>query len=102
MEEAIVRLFIKTALAAGYTLTVNNGGDEDEIEVSTDEQAIIDVMREAGEDIAYLFKLDNVAKHVGWVQFVYGNDGYDVICDYTTNLEELLKPCTDLANTYDV
>ena len=102
MEEAIVRLFVRSVLAAGYLLTVNNGGDDDEIEASTDEAAIINVMREASEDTVYLHRPGQTKQHFGWVMFVYGNDGYDVICDYTTNLEGLLRPCTDLANTYDV
>ncbi len=28
---------------------------------------------------------------IGWVRFIYGNDGWDVISDYTTNLEPVMK-----------
>ena len=37
-------------------------------------------------------------KQFGWVYLVYGNDGYDVIADYTTNLEPLLKPVNEYAD----
>lgn len=32
---------------------------------------------------------------VGWVRLVFGNDGWDVISDYSTNLEEKLKPINE-------
>ena len=37
----------------------------------------------------------------GWVYFVYSNDGHDVISDYTTNLEGLLKKANLLADKYE-
>lgn len=30
-----------------------------------------------------------------WVKLVYGNDGWDVICDYTINLETIIDPIND-------
>lgn len=39
---------------------------------------------------------------VGWVRFVYGNDGADVISDYTVNLEGVLQPVFDyIRETYE-
>jgi hypothetical protein len=37
-------------------------------------------------------------KPFGWVFLVYGNDGYDVVNDYTTNLEDLMKPVNEYAD----
>lgn len=34
----------------------------------------------------------------GWIRLVFGNDGYDLISDYSTSLEEFLKPVNDLAD----
>jgi hypothetical protein len=36
----------------------------------------------------------------GWVRFVYGNDGWDVVSDYTTNLEPHMKNADKLADYY--
>jgi hypothetical protein len=33
----------------------------------------------------------------GWVRFIYGNDGWDVINDYTTNLEPVIAGVNALA-----
>lgn len=38
---------------------------------------------------------------IGWVRFVYGNDGHDVISDYTTNLESVLEPINAYAESLD-
>jgi hypothetical protein len=37
----------------------------------------------------------------GWVFFVLGNDGWDVICDYTTNLGPVLAGANALADTIE-
>ena len=36
---------------------------------------------------------------VGWLHLVYGNDGNDVIADYTTNLEPQLQAVNAYAET---
>lgn len=37
----------------------------------------------------------------GWILLVLGNSGYDIISDYTTNLEEFLKNCNALADKFE-
>ena len=37
----------------------------------------------------------------GWVQFIYGNAGFDVINDYTVNLEAALARTNKLADSFD-
>jgi hypothetical protein len=39
--------------------------------------------------------VERVCRPFAWVRFVYGNDGYDVISDYTTSLEAVLAPIND-------
>ena len=38
---------------------------------------------------------------LGWIKLAYGNDGGDVIRDYTVNLEELLRGAEQLADEMD-
>ena len=33
----------------------------------------------------------------GWVRLVFGNSGWDLISDYSVNLEEFLKPVDEIA-----
>jgi hypothetical protein len=87
IERQIARRTIKEALALGYTLGVYDG-EETTLEYSADASKVLAAMLTTDDD-HLLFYRNGV--RIGWVRFVYGNDGYDVICDYTTNLEEVME-----------
>jgi hypothetical protein len=100
IERSIARRFILDALAAGYTIRVNDGTDD-----VAEEHGPFNKVRDV---LAAMFTVDQEhlilcrdGKRCGWVQFVYGNDGNDVIADYTTNLEPLMAGANALADKYD-
>lgn len=103
-EREIAAKTIEVLLAAGYRLSVWNGEDE-EIRLSTDPVAILAAMKQTDEDYLWVFRGSRAdcrcgeepTRHNGWVRFVYGNDGWDVINDYTTNLEAILEPVNRMA-----
>ncbi len=86
IERLITRRFIVNALAAGYAITVNDG-EEDVLERSHDQHAILGAMFTTDEDRLFLER-NNFG--CGWVRFIYGNDGWDVVNDYTTNLQSIM------------
>jgi len=88
LERRVVTAFLNEALAAGYSVAVNNGGDDDELPPSRKRTEIMSAMFATDDEHLILYK---EGKRVGWVWFVYGNDGWDAISDYTTNLEPLMK-----------
>lgn len=107
MEQRIVKRFVKDAIAKGYRLAVSleRGYDvEDMLLGSTD---VAKVMDEAfAGDMAHIFVQpgdgelvtgDGQVVSEGWVFIVLGNDGYNVISDYTVNLESLLTGANRLA-----
>lgn len=100
IERAIARLTIKTLLACDYRLSVDNGGDEDENPPSTDAAAVLADMYATDDELLKVWA-PGAAKPFGWVRFVYGNAGHEVIADYTLNLDEALQPvnayCNDIA-----
>lgn len=98
VEEKIVGAFVDAALAAGYRLAVSleRGYDTDEMLLGSTDRAKI--MEEAftGDDCHIFIQpgdgptLDNGSVvSLGYVYCVMGNDGWDVISDYTTNLDKL-------------
>lgn len=110
MERRIVSRFVYDALAAGKRLAVSleRGYDVDEMLLgSRDHKKIMDAAF-AGDE-AHIFVqpaegptvLDGQIVSEGWVFIVLGNDGYDVISDYTVNLEPLLTNANKLAESYD-
>ena len=98
IEKRIVKSIVKTALKAGYSVSVNNGGDENEISKSTDAKKILAATHQTDEEHILLHK----NKKTSWVFLVYGNDGYDVINDYTVDLEEPLAPVFKLADEIEM
>lgn len=97
IETKIAKKAICELIKAGYTLGVHDG-EELVLGNCTDQKALIEAMQSVDEEHLMVYK-DN--KRVGWVFFVYGNSGWDVIADYTTNLESVMESVTDYANTFE-
>ena len=91
VEKMIARRVILDGLKAGFAFNVNNGGDENELPAnSTNVKEILAAMF-ATDDEYLLFYKPGENRRIGWVRFVYGNGGWDVISDYTTNLTKFIE-----------
>lgn len=109
IEMGILERTVDALLAAGYRLGVSleRGFDHDNgmLLGSRDRAKIIEEAF-AGDD-CHIFAQpaegplveDHQVVSDGWVYLVYGNDGWDAISDYTTNLEPVLKPVLDYAES---
>ena len=80
-EKAIVKAIVKEAIAQGYQVAVFDG-EEDWSEPSNNWETIRKELHTMDEDTIRIIK-DGKSK--GAVFLVYGNDGYDVVCDHTVN-----------------
>jgi hypothetical protein len=97
VERAIVRAAVVAAIARGWKLeSVDNGTDDDFIPV----KSVAGVMREAfvADDAVVRF---TAGSHSAWFLFVYGNSGWDVISDYTTNLDDAVYDIEPLVARYE-
>ncbi len=95
IERRIAEEVITQALAAGFLISVEDG-EEITLKKSRGKAKILEAMFTTDEDRLYFTKPGQKEGDSGWVYFVYGNDGWDVINDYTTNLEEMMKPVNAL------
>jgi hypothetical protein len=86
-EKRVARRVVRDLLAAGYSLSVFDGEEETVIK-STKFKQIVDALMTTDEDYLYTFK--EGCKN-SFVRFVYGNDSWEVICDYGASLEDALK-----------
>ena len=91
VERRIVRALVTHALKEGYELSVHDG--EEEHPWTRDYDAVIDAIMNTDEDTLRLRKDGKNS----FVFFVYGNSGWDVICDYSVSLEEVIRPILDMA-----
>lgn len=94
-EKRIARAFIREALKAGYQLKVWTG--EELHGPFTSLKATTGTMFTVDEE--ELIVTDGT-KRIGWVSFVYGNDGWDAICDYHSALEPLMTEVNKLTKKY--
>ncbi len=101
IERAIAERFIRDALAAGYRVAVDNG--EEEFRPYAQADPVLKEMFTVDEEHLRLYKpiTNGIGEaFAGSVYFVYGNDGWDVICDYSPNLTEVLAGASALADRY--
>ena len=91
VESLIAQGVIAAVLAEGLAITVNDG-DENVLEHSRDADAVLAAMFSTDEDRLYVSSGPESGISHGWILFIYGNDGFDVVSDYTTNLESILAP----------
>lgn len=96
IECRIAKAAADALIASGFTISVNDGG-ETVLKDSTSWAAIKAAMFSTDEDYFYVTRKVGEQTVKGWIHFVYGNDGWDVLADHTTNLEETLTPATELA-----
>lgn len=109
VERKIVGRFVRDALKASNRLSVSldRGYDVDEMLIASTDRRKIMAEAFAGDD-AHIFVHPPHGKPVvggqvnsrGWVYLVFGNDGWDVINDYTMNLEPLMAGANELSQRY--
>lgn len=90
VERCIAEKIVDSLLSAGLSLSINNGGDDNEISPTIDKATVMGAMFATDEDTILIYDKDRVR----FVKLVYGNNGWDVISDYNTSLEPLLIPIT--------
>lgn len=127
IERKIASAFITAALRDGKSIAVDNGeaetvypyfhrakvqvrsiGDAASFE-ATKEQYEHSVRTVRKQILSEMFHTDDERLLIGgignnpegWAYLVYGNDGYDVISDYTVNLEYLMIEPNRVSNKYE-
>ncbi|EGJ6041353.1 hypothetical protein OR449_002329 [Salmonella enterica subsp. enterica serovar Montevideo] len=96
IERRIAQAAAKGLIAAGYKVAVFDG-EEVALQATDNVRAVVGAMFSTDEDYLFVHPADG-GERIGWVRFIYGNDGWDVINDYTTNLEDCLQAANELAD----
>jgi hypothetical protein len=98
MERAIAGRFAQTVVDAGLKISVDNG-EYISLDKSDDVEAIVADLMACDMDWLHVF---DGQKRVGTLLLVYGNDGYDVICDYSVSLEAYVRDADRLAEELEM
>ena len=96
IEKGIAKRVVRAAIEAGYTVSLYDGGEW-----------TVKRSRKLSEVVGAMFTVDEERLDIrnseggliGNVWFVYGNDGYDAINDYTDTetMEKLLRDADEYA-----
>lgn len=98
IERQIVTCIVETAILKGYLVSVYDG-EAYPIKKSTDKAAIVKELFACDEE--YLIIRDQHSGKIGTIDLIYGNDGWDVISNYSwveegaKNTEKLMKELID-------
>ena len=103
IEKEIGKRLIASAIAKGYMVGVNDG-EETVIRHSVDQAALEEALRSTDEDYLIIYEGGEKGKRIGSIYLVYGNTGYDTICDYTANeqIEAVVKEVETYAERMEV
>lgn len=94
VEMTIVRFLLSHLIANGKTLSVWDGGGRS-VKNSTDVEALMDAIFAVDESTIITPDGSEI------VIIILGNDGWDVVADYSSSLEELMKPVNEFAESFD-
>ena len=99
IERRVVRRVVSDLLNAGYVLNVSYGEGPELDSYTGNARTILAALQECDEEVLLAVPAPETPDlpH-GWVLFVYGNDGYDVIADHTVNLSPVLDPVCEWAS----
>lgn len=82
-DAAGIRQTIRALVADGWTLDRVEFGDPEPEPVYDDETKAMAIITDLDDAFLVVTRGDQS----GWVRFVMGNEPYEVVCDYTVNLE---------------
>ena len=94
IEQKIIGRAVADILNKGYRISLYDGG-EFTVKRSTDLNLILNATQTTDADMLKVYDTD---EYIGAIHLVYGNDGHDVIADYSLSLEEVLKGASLLAD----
>ena len=98
-EKKIAAAVVDGLLAAGYLVEVNDG-EGTVVAATKDREVLVGGLHTTDEDLltAYRLTFTDELKRVGWVQVIYGNSGWDVVCDNSSILDPCLTSAHEIAN----
>ena len=94
IEQQIIRRAVTDILGKGYKISLYDGG-EFTVKRSTDLNLILNATQTTDRDMLKVYDGDAL---IGTIILIYGNDGHDVIADYSLSLEEVLQGASLLAD----
>lgn len=94
VETRIVRAILAKAKKSGWDIQLNNGEEIIHLTPLKTVSRMLAECKSVDEESIVLIDPANGKRRS--IHLVYGNSGYDVICDYNSNLHEWLEEINDM------
>ena len=91
-ERIIVRAILTKAKREGYAISLDNGEEIIKLSPLKTVKAMLEECFSVDDEALLL----ETGGKKGWVRLVYGNTGFDVICDYSPRLDDVLDTILEL------
>jgi len=91
-DKAAIRQVIRALRASDHKIYGGHDGEEEVTYFNASEDDIIGDMTACDSSKLYVTLPDGTE---GWILFVLGNEPFEVICDHTTNLSDVLDPLAE-------
>ncbi|MDX3965533.1 MAG: hypothetical protein QHD01_02900 [Bradyrhizobium sp.] len=88
IDGEIATMLVDAFIAEGYTITCDLQEDEPEFVRSTDRNGILDYMRQ----VEWVELNVHKGKSRGWLRLIFDENGFDLVQDYTIDLEHIVEP----------
>lgn len=95
LEAAIALELAHALIREGYRISVNDG-EEFVLNDSTNVEEVLLAMFSTDQE--YWYVSTEVNSYDMFIRFIYGNDGYDVVSDYSIGIERIVDPILDRWN----
>ncbi len=97
-EKRMCVALVNACIDRGFSVSVFDG-EEWTVKRSTDRERILMALFSTDQDLLKIH--DAAGQSAGWFELVYGNDGHDVVSDFTANevcsniWDDVLRPLSD-------
>lgn len=104
IEHALTKFLYEDLIRQGYRLMLTSGDDpmeECEKTPTRNVDDLLDLSMNVDDITVLLFASDKAdARCLGWVKLVYGNDGFDLVSDYSMAIEHALAETIKLSDRF--
>lgn len=99
LERRITDEIVKALFQHGYVVRIHDGEEFCTKRIS-DPVAVQRAVQSTDEDTIFVYHAGEDGPHIGTISLVYGNEGHDVVSDYTyvPELHDLIEPIVEKYN----
>lgn len=90
IERRIVSSLVHEFGEQGFTFLIDDGDNSEYIPANSESSALDALMNTDEDQLGIVDPKVSKIRPIGWIKLTYGNDGWDVMSDWHTNLDQYM------------